>query len=159
MTTVTTSTDTGITTIGYDYISYLKAAGQDFCTSYISYIPPTSTRFAFLRQTYTLTTTEVTQVTNPTLSTTFSTSVTATTTVLPPIWPRALKIVERQQIDPVETPVSVRDRSPAELSSFCLSVATTTVFTSRVTYLKQAVTVYLLINSRRSFNRRLSLRL
>ncbi|OCL03336.1 hypothetical protein AOQ84DRAFT_151178 [Glonium stellatum] len=121
------ATNTGEVSCPSD-IPYLSASGADFCTSYISYIPPTVLTTA----TSTPATAVVSSVTViPTTVTEYSTTW-ATTQVTVTVTAGALKRDIQVRYQGVPTPASISTWSPSRISAACSAVATGDV-TSTIT--------------------------
>lgn len=112
-TLVSTATISTVATtiIGFDFISYLQHEGQEFCSSFLTFMPSTMTvtSTSIRIETKTVSTTIITSISTIIATTTL----TSTKVSSAQVWRRA-----------VQTPVSVQGRDSFEISSWCSSVAT-----------------------------------
>lgn len=137
-TSVTTRTVSAIstTTTGYDFVSYLRQNGQEFCTSYNGYIAPISSVTASTEVRGTSTIVDTVTATSSTTSTSILDAATIIT-VPAPIWRRRGHVVKKGLLDPAEImmPPPLKGLSPSQISSLCARVATgTTVVTASHSY-------------------------
>lgn len=111
------------TTVGFDFVSYLREDGQDFCTSFNAYEPPRTT----------ITTVEAKNeilrfAASATLTTTTTdTQVELATQLVPrPGWKRALGAEKRDPIA-IPKPSRIAQWDDSEISAVCSLIATDTV--------------------------------
>lgn len=119
---------TATTTTGFDFVAYLEDEGQEFCSSFIGYVPSTTTTFD---TTGTSTTSTVVETSTISYSSLTTETIASTTSVPAPIWLRAIMLPPG-----VPTPVLVRGRASSEISSFCSravsGIATESVSTQHI---------------------------
>jgi hypothetical protein len=107
-------------------VPYLDSNGAAFCTSYISYVPPTSTEtFTTTPATSTILQTTTVRMTITVTATSMQTITTTSTVTQNQMRALARRTAQRA----VETPEYVSTWAPARISAACSSVATGTVTT------------------------------
>ncbi|KAI4761460.1 hypothetical protein E4T52_06391 [Aureobasidium sp. EXF-3400] len=95
-------------------VSYLSTEGAEFCSAYLSYVPPVSTVFTtIIPATSVVTSIETDYTTEVVYTTSYSTDVSVVTTTVTAMHKRAL-----------QTPASATTWSPSRLSKACSAVAT-----------------------------------